>query len=448
MPAAMNAALGALSAERSGAGSALITALPPGRGGTGGRDPGHRAQLRLPGQAGPGRAAGGGRGAVRSGVSGGVDVARSLGSAPLLGTVDAAFVHGLDVMLWCCAGIALAAAAAGAGLPAAPGTAPGRGPGREPAREPPSGPGRCGRYGPRPREGRMTTMSEAPAADRPAGLRERKKARTRAAIREHALRLFREQGYHATTVEQIAEAAEVSPSTFFRYFPTKEDVVLQDDFDLLGDGGASRPSPPSLSPVAAFRAAAAQMFATLTPEEVARFRETTGLTLTVPEVRARALDEFARTIDEIAAAVARRTGRDPGRLRGPQPGRSDDRRDHVRHACRGRRARPWRTCSSGSTRPWPTWRLACRSSRRQARANAGASTRAWRRPPGTLTDPSRPGSEADVVTCSRSSRRRPSLASSTRPWNVARSIIVGEDAARDTSRPRGGGWSHASGYRR
>jgi AcrR family transcriptional regulator len=156
----------------------------------------------------------------------------------------------------------------------------------------------------------MTSMSEAPAADRPVGLRERKKARTRAAIREHALRLFREQGYHETTVEQIAEAAEVSPSTFFRYFPTKEDVVLQDDFDVLGTE-AFEAQPAALSPVAAFRAAAAQMLGTLTPEELARFRETTELALTVPEVRARAMDEFARTIDEIAAAVARRTGRAP-----------------------------------------------------------------------------------------------------------------------------------------
>ena len=156
----------------------------------------------------------------------------------------------------------------------------------------------------------MTSMSEAPPGDRPVGLRERKKARTRAAIREHALRLFREQGYYATTVEQIAEAAEVSPSTFFRYFPTKEDVVLQDDFDLLGME-AFEAQPAELSPVAALRAATAKIVATLTPEELAQFRETTRLTLTVPEVRARALDEFARTIDEIAAAIAKRTGRAP-----------------------------------------------------------------------------------------------------------------------------------------
>src|ERR687897_2381320 len=87
-----------------------------------------------------------------------------------------------------------------------------------------------------------------------AGLRERKKARTRAEIQRQALRLFRERGYEATTVARIAEAAEVSESTFFRYFPTKEDVVLWDEFDPL-IFEAFRERPPELSPVRALRGA-------------------------------------------------------------------------------------------------------------------------------------------------------------------------------------------------
>ncbi len=146
-------------------------------------------------------------------------------------------------------------------------------------------------------------------ADQP-GLRERKKARTRASIREHALRLFREQGYAATRVEQIAEAAEVSPATFYRYFPTKEDVVLQDDLDVL-TMDALEAQPPGLSPLAAVRAAVAAARAGFTEEERERFRQTTELTLAVPEVRARALDEFARTIDVTAAVLARRVRRKP-----------------------------------------------------------------------------------------------------------------------------------------
>ncbi len=146
-------------------------------------------------------------------------------------------------------------------------------------------------------------------ADQP-GLRERKKARTRASIREHALRLFREQGYAATRVEQIAEAAEVSPATFYRYFPTKEDVVLQDDLDVLTlDALEAQPS--GLSAVAAVRGAVAQARARFTEEERERFRQTTELTMAVPEIRARALDEFARTIDVTAAVLAKRSGRQP-----------------------------------------------------------------------------------------------------------------------------------------
>jgi AcrR family transcriptional regulator len=151
-------------------------------------------------------------------------------------------------------------------------------------------------------------MNEPPG-DRP-GLRERKKAKTRAAIREHALRLFRERGYEATTVDQIAEAAEVSPSTFFRYFPSKEDVVLQDDLDVLAIE-AFEAQPAGMSPVAAFRAAARSAFASFGEDELSRLRETTTLIITVPELRAKAIDEFARTIGVIAEAAARRSGRAP-----------------------------------------------------------------------------------------------------------------------------------------
>jgi AcrR family transcriptional regulator len=63
--------------------------------------------------------------------------------------------------------------------------------------------------------------------------RERKKAQTRQRLQEQALRLFAERGYEATTVEQVAAAAGVSHMTFFRYFPTKEDVVLSDSYDPM-----------------------------------------------------------------------------------------------------------------------------------------------------------------------------------------------------------------------
>ena len=154
----------------------------------------------------------------------------------------------------------------------------------------------------------MTAMSNSSEADQRLGLRERKKARTRAAIREHALRLFREQGYDATTVDQIAEAADVSPSTFFRYFPTKEDVVLQDDFDILAIGSFLE-QPPELSLVGAFRAAAKETMASASETELAGLRDTTALIMTVPELRARAMDEYSRTINVIASAAAQRTGR-------------------------------------------------------------------------------------------------------------------------------------------
>ena len=159
----------------------------------------------------------------------------------------------------------------------------------------------------------MTDILDTSGATAPAGLRERKKARTRASLREHALRLFREQGYQNTTVEQIAAAAEVSPSTFFRYFPTKEDLVLQDDMDVRMIEALEN-QPPGLGAVAAVRAAARQMFASYNAADMDLLRETTRLTMTVPEIRARAMDEFARTITVVAQAVAKRAGRSPDDL--------------------------------------------------------------------------------------------------------------------------------------
>ncbi len=59
-------------------------------------------------------------------------------------------------------------------------------------------------------------------------LRQRHADRTRAAIVSAALELFRERSFHGTTIDEIAERADVGPRTFFRYFPTKEAVLFAD----------------------------------------------------------------------------------------------------------------------------------------------------------------------------------------------------------------------------
>ncbi len=152
------------------------------------------------------------------------------------------------------------------------------------------------------------TRTNASAPARPS-LRQLKKQRTREAIVDAALRLFREHGYAATTCDQIAEAAGVSPATFFRYFPTKEDVVLQDDYDaLIVAMVAARPA--EEPPVVAVRKAMAAGFALILPQDEQAIRERVLLTLSVPALRARIYEQQQAAEANFAAAIAPRMGAD------------------------------------------------------------------------------------------------------------------------------------------
>jgi AcrR family transcriptional regulator len=150
----------------------------------------------------------------------------------------------------------------------------------------------------------------SPAGGGPGGgLRERKKQKTRDSIQRTALRLFERQGYEETTIEQIAAAVEISPSTFFNYFPTKEDVVLYDAYDPMAiQLFLERPKDEPLN--VGLRRVLEGLAETFQRDEqmiLARGR----LFLEVPELRARIWDEVERTQVLLAQMLAERTGRRP-----------------------------------------------------------------------------------------------------------------------------------------
>jgi len=140
------------------------------------------------------------------------------------------------------------------------------------------------------------------------GLRERKKLKTRAAIQKEAMRLFLEKGFDATTIEEIAEAVEISPSTFFNYFPSKEDVVFEDELDPL-ILTAFDALPAETHPVPRLRMAMQTVFARLTPEQDRMMRERMQLMAATPELRGAMLSQFASIVDQIAHLLAPRVGR-------------------------------------------------------------------------------------------------------------------------------------------
>lgn len=150
--------------------------------------------------------------------------------------------------------------------------------------------------------------------DRAPGLRERKKLRTRETIRTEALKLFEANGYSATTVEQIAEAADVSPSTFFRYFTNKEALLIPDQLmDPIINTFINAPA--ELSPVAAYRLAVGQMFTGISNTAWEPERARQNLMYTLPEARGALYSQYIDTIEQITDALAIRLNLRPDDLR-------------------------------------------------------------------------------------------------------------------------------------
>jgi AcrR family transcriptional regulator len=141
-----------------------------------------------------------------------------------------------------------------------------------------------------------------------AGLRERKKAATRLALHEAALRLVAERGLDHVSVDDIAERADVSPRTFFNYFASKDDAVVGlDPATRESTAEAFRSRPAGESPVEALRAVQREA-----ATEMARDPELWPLRMKVidahPVLIGRLTAAFGESERVLAEAVATRTG--------------------------------------------------------------------------------------------------------------------------------------------
>ena len=146
------------------------------------------------------------------------------------------------------------------------------------------------------------------------GLRDRKKAATRRALHVAALELVADRGLEAVSVEDIATAADVSPRTFFNYFPTKDDAVLGLDPDEDGSVAAAVAARPAEeTPLQALRAVAgdqARHMALDTDLWTLRMRVVDAS----PALLARLAAAFGRGEQSVAAALAARCGAGPDDL--------------------------------------------------------------------------------------------------------------------------------------
>jgi AcrR family transcriptional regulator len=151
------------------------------------------------------------------------------------------------------------------------------------------------------------------------GLRERKKRERRRRIEDAAVDLFERDGFEATTVEQIATAADIAPRTFFSYFETKDDVVLADYAERLDRIlGELRRRPPDEAAWTALRASFAVVASDYAAEED-RIARRFAIVATTPSVLARSLQLQLGWERALAAELATRDGAaaddpDPGLL--------------------------------------------------------------------------------------------------------------------------------------
>jgi AcrR family transcriptional regulator len=151
----------------------------------------------------------------------------------------------------------------------------------------------------------------APQAQARPSLRDRKKEQNRRAIQLQAVRLIERQGYAATTVEQIADAANVSTSTFFRYYRNKDDAVLA---DLLAETttGLAAEAPAEITPVQTLKHVLCAQYRAMSDEEWDRERRRTLLVLSVPELQGALFAELVRPLHGLRTFVAERLGQPEG----------------------------------------------------------------------------------------------------------------------------------------
>jgi AcrR family transcriptional regulator len=133
------------------------------------------------------------------------------------------------------------------------------------------------------------------------GLRERKKQRTRQAIATAALRLFAERGYEETTIADIAAAADVSPRTFFSYFPSKDDVVFAEIDDRLAEVAERLRRTPRETPMETIRRSIVDVLEAVAAEHPDYGGVQVALVLERPGLRARAMQRLMDAQESIEA---------------------------------------------------------------------------------------------------------------------------------------------------